>query len=305
VSSYVYHPRSTWNYLSSYPVTGPLANWSGITTAVIHYTAADDLIDGDPGEHADELPQYLANIQTAYAKPKSQGGRGYSIGYMFAIDWLGGVWQLRGWEYRSAANADHNSYTMPILMLVDGNDPATPEAAAAVRALIADGAKRAGRPTLDIKGHGQLRQETGVGTITSCPGDGLRWQIADGTFSQAPPPPPPPSIIIGEPLMNMHLVEGNVRLLDTRQSGVMVQPGETRTISVGDTTAKAADVTVTAVTAAGAGYASVRPGTSCLNWDKGWTVANTTLAPVTNGTITVEVGNGATHILVDLVALYK
>lgn len=179
------HPRSSWNYLSPYPVKGPPAVWSDIDTAVIHYTAADDLIDGDPGEHAEDLPRYIASIQTAYAKPKSQGGRGYSIGYLWAVDWLGGAWQLRGWEFESAANLDHNDHTLPILVLVDGSDPATRAATVSIRALIAEGGRRAGRP-LAIVGHGSL-----YGATTACPGLGLRTQIRAGLFTPQPDPDPP------------------------------------------------------------------------------------------------------------------
>lgn len=179
-----YHPRTAWQDPAK-PVTGPAANWSNITTAVVHYTAADDLIDGDPGEHADDLPAYLRAMQASYLRT-----RGYSLGYMFAVDWLGGVWQIRGWEFQSAANKGHNGYTLPILLLVDGADPATPEAVRAVRWLIAEGGKRAGRD-LAIKGHGQLYAETGIGTPTACPGVGLQAQVNAGVFSPQPDPPDP------------------------------------------------------------------------------------------------------------------
>jgi hypothetical protein len=180
-----YHPRSTWQDPAK-PVTGPPAPWPNIDTAVIHYTAADDLIDGDPGEHAENLPAYLRAMQSSYLNT-----RGYSLGYMYAVDWLGGVWQIRGAEYQSAANRGHNGHTMPILLLVDGADPATREAVASVRWLIAEGAKRAGR-MLWQKGHGQLYVETGVGTPTACPGVGLQAQINAGLFAPQLEPDPLP-----------------------------------------------------------------------------------------------------------------
>lgn len=184
-----YHERWTWqNPLK--PVAGPAAEWGEIDTAVIHYTASDDLIDGDPGEHADQLDEYLRAMQQSYVTY-----RGYSLGYWFAVDWLGGVWQIRGWDIKSAANLDHNDHTIPILVLVDGADAATPEAAASVRAIIAEGQRRAGR-TLAIKGHGQLRVETGKGTPTSCPGVGLQSQISTGVFTPRPDPPQNPGVVM-------------------------------------------------------------------------------------------------------------
>ena len=177
----VCYSRGLWNRLSPYPVTGPPAVWADIDTAVIHYTADDVVPDGtDPGRVA----KYLANIQTAYAKPTTQGGRGYSIGYMWAVDQTGAAWQLRGWEYKSAANAGHNGHTLPILMLVDGAAPATPAAVRTTQAIIADGQARAGRP-FAVTGHGQLS-----GASTTCPGVGLRAQVTAGAFTPAPTPEP-------------------------------------------------------------------------------------------------------------------
>ncbi len=179
------HPRSSW-VDPRYPVTGPVAPWSTIDTAAIHYTAADNLIDGDPGEHAENLPAYIRAMQKAYVDQ-----RGYSLGYWWAVDWLGGVWQIRGWEIKSAANAGHNEHTGPILVLVDGNDPATDLAARSIRCLIAEG-QRLARDTWAIKGHGQLRRETGIGTPTACCGIGLQAQIDAGVFVPRTEPPPDP-----------------------------------------------------------------------------------------------------------------
>jgi hypothetical protein len=176
------HPRSSW-VDPRYPVTGPATNWTRIDTVVIHYTAADNLIDGDPGEHASGLPAYIRSIQRDY-----ETRRGYSIGYWWAVDWLGGVWQLRGWEIKSAANATHNEHTAPILVLVDGADTATPAACASIRALVAETQRIAGR-TVKIQGHGSL-----TGAATACPGVGLRAQIAAGVFVPQPDPIPEPPV---------------------------------------------------------------------------------------------------------------
>jgi hypothetical protein len=165
------HPRSSW-VDPRYPVTGPATNWGRIDTAVIHYTAADNLIDGDPGEHASNLPAYIRSIQRSY-----ETTRGYSIGYWWAVDWLGGVWQLRGWDIKSAANATHNEHTAPILVLVDGADAATDEATESIRALVAETSRIAGR-SIAITGHGWL-----TGAKTECPGAGLRAQIFAGDFA--------------------------------------------------------------------------------------------------------------------------
>jgi hypothetical protein len=124
-----------------YPVTGPRADWTRIDTAVPHYTAAVNLIDGDPGEYVYNIPPYLRAIHLDYLthRPQPDGSSGYSIGYNFAVDWLGGIWRLRGWDIRCAANKGHNDHAYAILCLVDGADPVTNEAAAAIRWLVAEG----------------------------------------------------------------------------------------------------------------------------------------------------------------------
>lgn len=181
------HSRAAWQD-PKLPVNGPAYIAARVDTVVVHYTAADDLIDGDPGEHASGLPAYLRAIQRDYVT-----SRGYSIGYNVAVDWLGGSWELRGTDYRCAANKGHNEHTFAILVLVDGNDMATEHAAATIRRIIGELERRRGSE-LAIVGHGQLRNPNAA---TACPGSGLRAQLALGEFSprwnpQPEPPPPPP-----------------------------------------------------------------------------------------------------------------
>lgn len=175
-----FHTRESWQD-PKYPVFGPLDDPTNNRMAVIHYTAADDLIDGDPGEHAEDLPAYMRAMNKSYWV-----NRGYALGYLFAVDWLGGVWQIRGWEYQSAANKGENETTWPILMLVDGDDPATPEAVRSVRAIVAEADRRAGRPQ-SIVGHKDIG-------ATACPGAGLYAQVKAGVFTPQPDPIVPPVV---------------------------------------------------------------------------------------------------------------
>ena len=187
------HPRSAWQD-PSWPITGPLCVWSDIRQGVAHYTAADDLIDGDPGEHASDLPGYLRAMQHSYAKPVGLGGRGYSVGYWWAVDWLGGAWQMRGWDLRSAANKgdrrktgtsrNANGWTGPILFLVDGADRLTAEAAHTGRMLNAEMGRRAARDIGRPAPHSAL-------DYTACCGDGIRLDIAAGLLDPTPDPQPP------------------------------------------------------------------------------------------------------------------
>lgn len=184
------HTRAAW-VDPRYPVAGPLFQWALIEWIVIHYTGADDLIDGDPGEHAADLPGYLRQIHRNYLNRQPSG---YSIGYSVAVDWLGGTWELRGDTFKAAANADRedtiesphdrpgdeNARTFAVLVLVDGQDEATPQAAAAIRDLVAQ--VRVRRPNAVVLGHRDVDK-------TQCPGAGLYSQINTGTFETVATPP--------------------------------------------------------------------------------------------------------------------
>ena len=191
------HQESAWNRMpSSFPVDGtyrfrinaetgrrvpgsgyllqrtaaPLADWTRITQVVMHYTADDNLIDGDPGEVVGVLPLYINSIHQMYARQ-----RGYSIGYNFIVDYLGGIWVGRGWELRNAANAEVNSTSFSILCLVDGADTTTEAADRSIRWLVGEGQLRTQRQ-LAVKGH----QEVGA---TACPGVGIMTKIREGRYS--------------------------------------------------------------------------------------------------------------------------
>ena len=174
------HPRTVWQDPNLPVRSSSLFEWSDVDQIVVHYTAADNLIDGDPGESADRLDDYLRSIQRYYVEQ-----RGYSIGYNAAVDWLGGSWQLRGEDFECAANRATNNRSFAILVLVDGNDEATPEAVNTIRRLYWE-ADALSPLALTLIGHGQT-----AGASTSCPGDGLRRQIAAGVFTQALTPTPP------------------------------------------------------------------------------------------------------------------
>lgn len=182
----IWHPRADW-VSPAEPVKGPVLPWWTVDAIVIHYTSAVDLIDGDPGEDWAGIPAYLRRIHHDYT-----ANRGYSIGYNVAVDQRGHAWELRGVDFKCAANLGHNDHTFAILVLVDGASPATPAAAEAIRQVVALAEQRATRE-LDIVPH------SAVGA-TQCCGDGLRGQIAAGLFSPrwaeplpTPPQPTPPT----------------------------------------------------------------------------------------------------------------
>lgn len=179
----IWHPRTDW--VGAEPVTGPPIRWPDIDTVVVHYTAALNLIDGDPGENWFAVPAYLRSIQHEYLTNRHPG---YSVGYNVAVDARGDVWELRGFDIKCAANKGHNDHTWAILVLVDGQSPVTEAAVAVIRELVSAVEVHAARP-LAIKGHRDL-------DATQCPGVGVYAQITSGAFrpqiTDRPRPVDPP-----------------------------------------------------------------------------------------------------------------
>lgn len=266
-----YHPRTTWQD-PRFPVFGPADNWADNDTVVIHYTAGDQI--------PDDVAGFLRNTQYYYVTQ-----RGYSIGYSFAVDQKGDIWQLRGWEYQSAANRGHNDHTLPILVLVDGQEPASPEAVESVRRLVQEAEYHFGRE-MKIVGHREIGS-------TSCPGAGLQTQVNNGVFK-----PVKESKVI--PLKTPK------RLYDSRAFDNL-KPNQPVVLNVGGAGvpggATGVFITLTAVPGKNAGwlraYSGVAPATSDVNFRPHENIANTTLVALTNGSFKVE-SNTWTDVIVDV-----
>lgn len=143
------------------PVVGPNSLPQRIDKLVIHYTASDKI--------PHNIPNFMRDMQASYVK-----SRGYSLGYNCAVDQSGKTYEIRGFDIRCAANREVNESSFAVLMLVDGDDAASPQAAAAVRRILAAVQQWCGRG-VDVVGHGDVG-------ATACPGNGLRGQIAEGLF---------------------------------------------------------------------------------------------------------------------------
>jgi len=149
-------------------------NLGNVDTFAVHYSAANSI--GDP-------VRFLRSTQSYYLR-----GRGYSIGYNFAISQAGAVYELRGWGLKCAANRGWNHRTIAVIVLVDGQDQMTAAAVASLNDLYAEAERRTGRP-LALKGHRDIGS-------TSCPGEGVYAQILAGlvrptkTVLSAPKPTP-------------------------------------------------------------------------------------------------------------------
>lgn len=257
-----------------------------ITQPTAHYTAAIDLPDGDLGEFEYQIAPYLAAIQRDYwTDPR----RGYSIGYLFAVDWLGGVWELRGFDYKSAANYGHNEYTAPILFLVDGADEATPLAVASAVAVWREFRRRSGRADFKTRplGHGELFLTTGTGTPTACPGSGVLRQLHRGDLD----------LDQEDWTMRPH----SERVLDTRPINKPLLLGDPREVPVGMATQ--ALVRIQALDAVRDGYLSLDGGaTSVVNYKAGQAIASDlAFVALDNGHLTLSAhGEAGCHVVVDV-----
>jgi len=182
-----YHPRSAWQengfrMESDFTSVPGSYQASVIRLGVCHYSSAMDLPDGDIEEFDYQIVPWLRASQRDYYNrhegsgyTRKSDGRffpGYPLGYSFAVDWLGGVWELRGFTYRPAATSGHNHYTLPILMITDRYDPATDLQWRSARAVwrqtkyLSNRTDFANRPL----GHGELN-------ATQCPGTALLDQL--------------------------------------------------------------------------------------------------------------------------------
>lgn len=296
------HDREAWQNPDQ-PVSSsnPPVVWANIDRVIIHYTAADDLIDGDVGEDWDGIPQYLRNIQNGYVT-----GRGYSIGYNGVVDQRGVSWEARGATFKNAANKGdktwhqhHNDYpdparhncnthTFSILVLVDSIDSASPDAVTEIARLVT-WVKSLAPPGVLVWGHKDVDR-------TGCPGVGLYWQVQNDKF------------VIEEAIVEATVLRfAKERVLDTRDlGGKTAARGQVLTLD-GPLGAVGVKVNVTVTDADGPGFVTAypagtsRPDTSDVNYLGGAPVANQIDIPLKDGQYSLFVLSPA-HVVVDQVA---
>lgn len=167
------HRRSVWQRPNR-PISGPRQEPRDIRTAVAHHPGCSHCIPLDTLG----IPDWLRRNDDSWHQRQPTG---YSLGYLWAVDWLGGAWEIRGFDYRSAANlgrkvdGNANYWTAPIQFIVRAGEPATHYAWATARAIWAEHARRAGRRDLGRP------IDHSVLDPTDCAGAGIRHQLATGT----------------------------------------------------------------------------------------------------------------------------
>lgn len=269
--------RTDWErpgYTVAEHTTSRPIDWRRVRYAVIHYTAA---------KRTGQTPDYIAAMQRAYVS-----SRGYSLGYSVVIDKAGVAWQVRGDDYMPAANVEVNRSSFAILLLTDGDEPASPIMVERTRRIIAAVRERAYQ-YVRIVGHGEVG-------ATACPGAGIRDQIARGEFE------PRQEDDMYEPITP-------TRVLDTRPTGRLARDSEI-VVNAGRAGARAAHVNLTCVGSTGEGFftawaSGARPNASVLNtWVPGQIVCNAVNVPLApDGTFRVYTSAGE-NLLVDVMGYY-
>jgi hypothetical protein len=310
-----FHPRAVWEEvgfrmaLDFTKTPGPYKP-ANVDLAVAHYSGSERTPDGDPGEDPSLIIPWLRAIQRDYYTNRTGGnyvrksdGRlfpGYPIGYSFAVDWLGGVWELRGFEFLPAATLEHNTHTIPVIFITDGATPASDLALASARAIWREARRLSGRTTSFYQrplGHGEVRQVYGTGTITPCPNSGILDQLHRGLGDLDYDDPPED---------DMNLLPDVRRLIDTRPLPTQVAPGQVVEVATGhgDTMLF---ISVVAAETAGPGFVTVwgagaQPATSNVNYDGAGQIRSS-LATVQSdgfGVIRFTTGSSAADVVIDL-----
>jgi LysM repeat protein len=177
-------PASTWGRIVR--PNAPRMRDGQVTEMTVHYTGAPRV-----GRSPDQIAAFIKSIE------RNHLGRGPSmsaVGYNFAIDKFGRIWELRGWDYKNAANGtSSNNYSFSVCLLigVEDNQP-TNEMIRALQELYRLGCERFKR-RLAVKGHQEHKP-------TACPGPAIMALIRANTIQagvnqqgQVPTPTPPPA----------------------------------------------------------------------------------------------------------------
>jgi hypothetical protein len=212
------HRRSEW-VEAAYPVTGPAFDASRVEFIVVHYGAVPW-----SEERLRDSVRYWRDTQRYY-----QNDRGYSIGYQWGVDRIkGDVWELRGFDFRNAANGtlsasspyhdqlapSANVRTVSIHVILPMSGEYLTHQLDGCRDAVAMIRERLGRKVPVIP-HSDVN-------ATSCPGDPLRRAIAQGLLEPTPTPPKPNPPMPPEVLM-FDQVYDYVTCADSRTPAIYAQ----------------------------------------------------------------------------------
>jgi hypothetical protein len=166
------HPRSEWEE-PGYEVTGP-EQLEEIDFIIVHYPGADF------GASLTLTMQLVQDAQRDWTD-----SRGYSLGYNWIVGrgGLDDVWEVRGFEYRNAANGpvdppnpdlgtNGNDHTVAVKFITNLDGELSPEQLEAGPVIANWLRQHYGRP-LEARPHSWVKP-------TACPGDPMRQLLTEG-----------------------------------------------------------------------------------------------------------------------------
>lgn len=169
--------RADWLAGDPWPDDSPaFPAWPQIDLIIIHWPGTNGVpTTGNP----DDVLEFLRGQQRY-----SRSAKGYNLCYSSSVDWLGRRIEIRGDQYKNAANApgalNTRSFSVDVLTNLDG---AMTDAQVAGVTDLANQI-RAAAPGATVIGHRDgPNYETGA-TPTACPGDPIYARIRNGDFNQ-------------------------------------------------------------------------------------------------------------------------
>ncbi len=171
-------PRAGWTS------TKPSSNgrYRDVLGIAVHYPADGNVTNAD-------LTQSQVAAKLRGYRHYHVHGRGWGdIGYNFAVDQAGRVWELRGMDNvgahcASRSNPDANTRYVGVLFVIGNTEQPTAAAVEAFKDLRTQVLARF-PSAVRVVGHGQV-----PGAQTSCPGQPLLALVADGTLTGQRPVP--------------------------------------------------------------------------------------------------------------------
>lgn len=183
----ILHPRGDWVNWATWN-RHALMDPNEVVGIAWHYPGIPHLdVDGlNDVLEAEDTRQILRNMDTAYRRD-----RGYNLGYGWAIDQLGHVWEIRGVE-RQAANGNQtaNRKYLSVLFVLPTLDAGPSNAAInAARELVRYLVSHFPKAKDDLT-HDEARRSVGLPGTTCC-GPIIGRLVHGGTFRTLPIPPAP------------------------------------------------------------------------------------------------------------------
>lgn len=171
-------PRTTWTSLANGRAGRPL-DPRRVKGIALHYPADGNVKNA--GLTQNEIAVKLRSYRTHHVN------KGWAdIGYNFAVDQAGRVWNLTGWNIGAHAGTQGNPTYVGVLLVLGNTEQPSTSMINALRAFRTENLLAKYPKATDVKGHQQI-----PGNSTACPGKPVLDLIASKQLLDAAPKPKP------------------------------------------------------------------------------------------------------------------